>query len=86
MTVEQTSINAFIRIKDTLGPLQQDVYHYIQSHPFSCNKDIATGLGKPINVITPRAKELEEAELVTKGGKKRDKTTGMSVNFWDVVT
>ena len=46
------------------------------------NAEIAHGMGKPINEITPRCLELRKLGLVLESGRRRCKVTGNTAKTW----
>lgn len=83
-TVQQTSVDAYLSILDTLSESQGAVYEYLAKNGPASNFTIAKGLKKPINRITPRTNELVEQKLVVAVGKSLQSETGRKVIIWDI--
>ena len=82
--IQVTSLESFMEILPELGELQGIVYNTIKSHPGLSNREIANIIGKPINCVTPRVKELRNMNLVVNIGIKFDKYTNRNVLIWSV--
>lgn len=85
MAVQQTSIFAYISIERELNARQREVLQVIEARGPICNLDIAKVLGRPINSITGRTKELVAKELVQESHKARHPITGRTVMMWRAV-
>ena len=83
--IQNTSLEAWRIIQPDLGSMQNMVYNLLKVYPDSSNHDISILLGKPINCVTPRMKELRDKGLVLHSGFKRDETTGKRVMVWKVI-
>jgi len=84
--IEATSLEAFMVLKPDLGRLQNMVFNTLRLYPGSSNHDISRYMSKPINVITPRVKELREMGIVVFSHYKVDKDSNMRVMCWKPVT
>ena len=62
--MQQTSILAYREIRGELAQRQADVYEIIKVHQPITNYRISKLLGKAINSVTPRVKELRDKKLV----------------------
>lgn len=82
--VTETSLQAYIKIKDSLGPKQVEMLaKYEKWYPLSfSNYDMIKMLGWPINTITARRNELAKKGLLVKTGRKRNTDTGMLNELW----
>jgi hypothetical protein len=82
--VTETSLQAYIKIKDSLGPKQAEMLaKYEKWYPMSfSNLDMKKLLGWPISSITARRCELVERGLLVKTGRKRNTDTGMLNEMW----
>ncbi len=65
----------------TLGDKQGAVLKYIMKNPGETDKEIAEGMGWPINTITPRRGELYPILIQQKGVKEND--TGKNAMTWE---
>jgi len=83
--IQWTSLDSFNEIKVHLGDLQQQVYDVLEEHPNSSNHDLSRLMGKPINCITPRVKELRDLGLIVNCGFKKDDVTFRNVLIWKVI-
>jgi hypothetical protein len=70
MSIQETSIEAFITIKKNLHRSQKEVFDALQTQPNATNLEIAWMLKWPINRVTPRCVELRELGLVEEFGKR----------------
>ena len=82
--IQNTSLESFMQLLPELGELQETVYNCIKSHPGLCNREIGVLIGKPINCVTPRVKELRNMGLVVNIGIKFDEYTNRNVMIWKV--
>lgn len=82
--VTETSKQSYRKLSD-LGPRQTAVHRAIGELGKASNRDIAKYLGKPVNEITPRVKELREYGFVAEHGKKWDNETKRNVIAWCAV-
>ena len=83
--VQVTSLEAWECLQPTLGKLQRMVYNIIKVYPGLCNREISEIMGKPINCVTPRVKELRDHGLVFCSGYKIDPLTGKRVMTWKTI-
>lgn len=84
MPVAETSKQSYKKLKD-LGARQLEVHKAIGELGTASNREIAKYLGRPINEITPRVKELRDLRYVAEHGKKWDNETRRNVTAWCVV-
>jgi len=82
--IQVTSLESFMEILPELGELQGIVYNAIKTYPGLSNREIANVIGKPINCVTPRVKELRNMGLVVNIGIKFDEYTNRNVMIWKV--
>jgi len=68
MSMQDTSLYAWVELQPALGDRQAIVYKAIQDLGTPTNKDIAGYLGIAINSITPRVLELRKMGLVERAG------------------
>ena len=80
--VQPTSLEAFMSIRDELGPKQQIVLKALEIVGHASNKELVTLVGWPINCITPRILELREMGLVEYDSERIDPLTGRSEMVW----
>lgn len=81
--IAQTSLDAYIGIRDTLNARQAVILSFIRHNGEVCNLDIAEGLDWPINSVTPRVLELRNMFLIESAGRRLSKT-GKAAFFWRV--
>jgi len=72
LTIAQTSLTTYIGILPNLKGNQMIVYKVIMDHPNCTNEEIADILGWKINSVTPRTKELRNAQIVRLSGTKKN--------------
>lgn len=84
--MNEMSLEAYEKIKSTLGEKQMIVYMAIDRYPKCSNEELRMILGWEINCITGRVKELRDLKLVCLAGKKFNERTQMNVNAWRVTT
>lgn len=70
MSVQQTSLDAYHSIKETLNKREEEVYLALVSLGKATNKELAVELGLAINQVTGRTFSLREKGLVKEVGKK----------------
>ena len=85
MTVMETSLESYYLIKDKLGPLHRKILNIIRVYPNVSNREIGVIGNIPINVVTPRVKELRALGLVSFSYKKMDRKTNRWVMTWVAV-
>lgn len=56
---------------------------YLRRNGRTSNREMSTDLGLPINVITPRNKELRDLGYIVPSRKIYDKITNRTVQTWD---
>ena len=83
--VEETSLRAYIEIKDDLGRRQKQVYDCLRQIQPATNLMISKKLNLPINSITPRTKELRNKRMVGVAFVDNDLNTGRHAIYWKVV-
>lgn len=83
--VKDTSVQAYDEIKNDLCERRRDVYSAIIKLGECCDLDVAQWLDWPINRVTGRRWELEDAGLVESIGKRLSPHTGRTVHFWRAV-
>ena len=79
--IQDTSLDAWIVISQSLGPRQTLVYQALRNNPAS-NKTLAKRMNLPINQITPRVLELRKKNLVKKMYEEED--NGHTAKVWGV--
>jgi DNA-binding MarR family transcriptional regulator len=85
--VQQTSIESYLSLHPKeLGARQMAVLLCLKTHGAVCNREISSVLGKPINTITPRIKELRDMGLVERADLGYDSETRRHVILWRVVS
>ena len=82
--MRDTSLEAFDEIRPFLGKMQYNVLVFMaQIDRPVCNIEIASGMGRPINTITPRVKELRD-KLFVREYKKQTGPNGRTVWYWQL--
>ena len=81
--IQQTSMEAYESLYDTLGNRQRMVFDVIDEYNNVCNQDISMMLGLPINCVTGRVKELRDLGFVYHAGFKSN-DNGRRVMVWKV--
>jgi predicted Zn-ribbon and HTH transcriptional regulator len=83
--IQQTSIEAYKDVLETLGERQSEVYEALKQLGEATNTMISRYLMIPINCVTPRVFELRDMKLV--GVSKVDKciVTGRKSIYWKAV-
>ena len=80
----RTSGKAWDEIQPHLGGMQVRVLKYMdQTDRPVCNYEIAEGMRKPVNTITPRVNELVKKGFV-RPYKIQQSPTGKSAQYWDL--
>jgi len=79
--IQDTSLEAYRSIVESLGPRQKIVFEALRNNPAS-NKTLAKRLGFEINQVTPRTLELRKKGLVKK--MYCDIENGHSATVWGV--
>lgn len=82
--VQNTSIEAFKRVKPILGRNQMKVLNLLRENHDLTNSEIANKLGWPINRVTPRVYELRQLGEVSEYKKRKCSITGLMVIAWGV--
>lgn len=82
MTIQQTSIMAYIELKPKLGEKQTIIYKTIQKYPDVSDHEIERITNLRISTITARRNELETMGLIQNHGTKKDRKTGKTVMKW----
>jgi hypothetical protein len=83
--IQITSLQALAKVHKDLGARQALVLEYWRNAGPHTNTEIAHALHLPINVITPRIKELRSTELgslVLEAGARRCQITGNTAKVW----
>ena len=83
--IQITSLQALSKVHKNLGARQALVLEYLRNAGPHTNTEIASALKLPINVITPRIKELRSKELgclVLEGETRRCQITGNTAKTW----
>lgn len=68
--VRDTSLDAFVKLKNYLGERQIEVYKAIIDHPHFTREEISNTTGIRINVVTGRVTELMKLGLVIEGEQR----------------
>ena len=85
MTVAANSIASYLSLDNVeLGNRQRLVLEALRYAP-ACNRALAKRLRLPVNVITPRVKELRDLGLVTEAWDDIDPETNRPVIVWRAV-
>lgn len=73
--VKDTSLQAYISVYSNgkAEHIRFKVYNFIKSNPKVTRQQITDLAGIPINVVTPRVKELIESNLIKENGKTDNK-------------
>lgn len=85
MTAQATSRLAYQQVEATLGRRQQEVLEALKRKPLQTNNELAAFLGWPINIITPRVKELRELSKVAQNGTRPCRITGRTAMVWEAI-
>ena len=83
--IQITSLQALSKVHKNLGARQALVLEYLRNAGPHTNTEIAHDLNLPINVITPRIKELRSQELgglVLEAGARHCQITGNMAKVW----
>lgn len=80
--IQPTSLQAYNQIKPTLSYRQAQVLEYLKTYGSSTNSEIARALGRPINCITGRMREVVKKGLVVKIDKRRCFVTSYMAITW----
>lgn len=83
MTVANTSMLMYEKLKDKLGDKQQEVYEKLRELGSGTNEQIADALGWPLQNVTGRITELKKYGLVDVEGVGLSKL-GNSSKIWGV--
>lgn len=83
MTVANTSLLAYEKLKDKLGDKQQIVYETLRELGSATNEQIADSLGWPLQNVTGRITELKKYGLVDVDGIGLSKL-GNSSKIWGI--
>ena len=67
--INPNSLEAYLKISDTIANSQKLVLNVIQIKKAVTAKEISNILNKPINCITPRICELKDMGLIFEGGE-----------------
>jgi len=78
----QTSIQAYHKIKPTLGKRQEEVLSIFKENTALTDQEISHILRKPINCITPRRGELVKMGLVVRTAVVKSQYTNKNVSLW----
>lgn len=85
MSVQDTSLLAFIDIEPSLSERQQIIYALLRLYPDGLtNMEIGKHLGWSINRVTPRVFELRSYGLVKTSGHRVCSVTGRNAYAWKV--
>jgi len=88
MTVQETSLEAYLGVKPRLGEKQKEVYRLLKNATRvgfdMTNMEIAQALKWSINRVTPRVYELREKGLVVLSQKRLCSVTGRRAMAWRV--
>ena len=84
MHVQQTSLEAYSRIKKELGKRQHEVYDGFLGNGTCTNLELSRLLGIPINQITPRTNELVKLGFVVEVEKRQCSVSGKKAISWRV--
>ena|ERR1039458_3681198 len=83
--IQITSLQALAKVHKNLGARQALVLEYLRYAGPHTNTEIAHALNLPINVITPRIKELRSDQLgslVIEAGARHCQITGNMAKVW----
>lgn len=69
MMVQDTSYEAWLRVKETLTKKQNEIYVIILQHPNKTAAQYAQILVKPVNTISGRFGELRKLGMIVRGEK-----------------
>lgn len=79
--ITQTSIDAFISIKEKINERQKQVLHALEEIAPASNRQIAEHSNMPINTVTPRIGELRKKGYVVQAYISKD-ITGRRATYW----
>jgi len=80
--IQQTSLESWGKLQNSLGRRQREVLTVLQERPAS-NRELAELLFLPINSVTGRVKELRSLGYVKLRAVKYDAVTDRRVNEWE---
>lgn len=80
--VQQTSLQAFVSIKNCLGERQLQVLNAFGNDECLTNKELSQRLRLAINQVTPRVLELRKRGLVVYAGVKEDVQSRKTSMMW----
>lgn len=84
--LQDTSLEAYRKIKDNMAARNAQVYNYLERNGPQQLRRIAEGLGLPTHWITGRIKDLrDELALVGDYGRVYDSVTKKTVHLWGVI-
>lgn len=84
MNTQATSRHAYALVVQSLGNRQIEVYKKLEEMGGATNNELASELGRQINTITPRMKELRDKGLVREKNKRPCKITGITAIEWEL--
>ena len=84
--MQPTSLEAYDKVKKSLGKKQRDVFYVIAEFDPRTNSEIAQRLGWSINCVTGRTNELckKDPPLVVKDRTRKCSITGRTAIAWRV--
>jgi len=85
--IQQTSLDAFSEVKDSLGERQLQVLNFFRTHrdlDFS-NNELSWNLQLPINRVTPRVYELRSKGYLCHSLVRYCRITGKKVIAWKLI-
>lgn len=84
--IQDTSLQGYDEIKETLGDKQRKVLEYMNDrYGDFTNSELSVGLGWTINRVTPRIFELRHTGKVELSQKRACKVTGRTAMAWKVI-
>lgn len=84
MAVQQTSLQAYQQISNTLGAMQEKVLGLYQSMPESTDMEVGRASGLTENQVRPRRNELVKKGFLFHYGTRKCSVTGKTAMTWKV--
>ncbi len=84
MTIQQTSLEAYNKIKPELGKKQQELLNLFKEKVILYDKEASKLLNLPINCVTARRNELEKMGLIRKICPRMSIYSGCMVNQYKI--
>jgi len=83
--VRDTSLEAFLSIKGSLGAMQQVVYSAIANNPYLTDRELVNIIGlSDANMLRPRRKELLGKGFIDDAGVRECSVSGKKAHVWAI--